>query len=73
VDPGAGIEAPDFALRNQDGRNISLRQFRGQYLVLTFIYTRCPFPDYCPFMMKNFNAILGALPRNAHLLSVSIK
>jgi protein SCO1/2 len=72
VDPESGIEVPEFALRNQDGRSIGLREFSGQYVVLTFIYTRCPFPDYCPLMMKNFNAILAALPRDVHLLSVSI-
>jgi protein SCO1/2 len=72
TDPEAGVEVPNFALRNQDGHGIGLRQFRGQYVVLTFIYTRCPFPDYCPLMMKNFNAILAALPKDVHLLSVSI-
>src|SRR3970040_765785 len=38
--------APDFALVNQDGARVSLRQFRGRLVILTFIYTHCP--DICP-------------------------
>ncbi len=39
--PEPGDNVPDFKLRNQDGREIHLDQFRGQSLLLTFIYTRC--------------------------------
>ncbi len=38
--------APDFALINQDGARVSLQQFRGRLVILTFIYTHCP--DICP-------------------------
>src|SRR3989304_2309990 len=38
--------APDFALINQDGARVSLHQFRGRLVILTFIYTHCP--DICP-------------------------
>src|SRR3990170_1197762 len=38
--------APDFTLINQDGARVSLRQFRGRLVMLTFIYTHCP--DICP-------------------------
>lgn len=38
--------APDFALINQDGARVSLQQFRGRLVLLTFIYTHCP--DICP-------------------------
>src|SRR5947209_12276730 len=43
--PSPGEDVPDFAFNNQDGKHISLRQYRGQVLLVTFIYTRCPFPD----------------------------
>src|SRR3954465_15504724 len=39
---------PGFPFTNQDGRRISLSQYRGKVLLVTFIYTRCPFPDFCP-------------------------
>jgi len=77
--PGAreGDEVPDFALVNQDGRPLSLKQLRGKAVALTFIYVRCPLPDFCPLISKHFAAaerILAASPalRDATaLLSVS--
>ena len=71
-------EVPDFPLTNQDGKRIHLRQYHGKALLLTFIYTRCPLPDYCPLMSKNFAQILleirsdAALSSSTHLLSISI-
>jgi hypothetical protein len=53
-----GEEVPDFPLVNQDGKRIHLHQYRGKALLLTFIYTRCPLPNYCPLMSKNFAQIL---------------
>ena len=76
--PAPGDEVPDFALRNQDGRTIHLRQFRGKALLITFIYTRCPFPNFCPLVSRNFAAINKTLAANAklhgktQLLSVSL-
>ena len=73
-----GVAAPDLRLQNQDGVEIGLRRFRGKFVVLTFIYTRCPFPDYCPLMMKNFNALKRILATDAqlakrvHFITVSI-
>ena len=55
--PPIGAEVPDFQLRNQDDEVIRLRQFKGRAVILTFIYTRCPLPDFCPLMMKHFDAI----------------
>ncbi|MFN7624167.1 MAG: SCO family protein, partial [Acidobacteriota bacterium] len=74
-EPEPGVELPDFTLVNQDGEKISLQQFRGQYLVLTFIYTRCPLPDYCPLMTRNFGEIGQSIlreSRKTRLLSVTI-
>ena len=53
----AGRSVPDFALRNQDGRAIHLGQFKGKMLLLTFIYTRCPLPNFCPLVTHNFAVI----------------
>ena len=73
-----GKEVPDFSLINQDAKQIHLRQYRGKAVLLTFIYTRCPLPDYCPLMSRNFAQILqqirhdNKLSSSTHLLSVSI-
>lgn len=74
--PAPGDVVPDFSFTNQDGKRILLQQYRGEVLLITFIYTRCPFPDYCPRMSSNFAKIykqLGANPSLAgiRLLSVS--
>jgi len=75
--PAKGDEVPDFSLLNQSGHKIDLRQFRGKVVLLTFIYTRCPLPDYCPRLTSNFAAIDKslksdpALYQKTHLLSIS--
>lgn len=72
-----GDAVPDYPLTNHLGQAISLGQFKGQALALTFIFTRCPFPEFCPRMNNNFQATakkLAALPNaptNWHLLSLT--
>jgi protein SCO1/2 len=76
--PEIGDDIPDFTLVNQFGKTIHLDQFRGKPLLLTFIYTRCPVPDFCLLMSNNFSAVLRELQKNpavfakAQLLSISI-
>jgi protein SCO1 len=74
--PAPGDDVPDFSFTNQTGKRISLQQYRGKVLLVTFIYTRCPFPDFCPRISSNFAEIykqFGANPALAgtHLLSIS--
>lgn len=61
VEPKPGDEVPDFKLVDQNGRRFGFHQYRGRNIVLTFIYTRCPLPDYCPLMTDNFAEIEKAL------------
>ncbi len=67
--PAPGDLVPDFALRNQDGRVLHLRQFRSRALLLTFIYTRCPLPNFCPLVTHNFAVIERQLAANPALLA----
>ncbi|HSD45133.1 MAG TPA: SCO family protein [Pyrinomonadaceae bacterium] len=73
-----GDAVPNFVLKNQDGKEIRLHDYRGKALVLTFIYTRCPLPDYCTLMSNNFAQIDRELQKSpdlyakTHLLSISI-
>jgi protein SCO1/2 len=75
--PTPGDAVPDFAMRNQDGRTIHLEQFRGKELLITFIYTRCPLPNFCPRVTRNFAELNqrlksdAALYAKSHLLCVS--
>ncbi len=72
-----GDALPDVALVDQDGRAFRLADLRGKAVALTFVYTRCPLPDYCPLMMRNFQraeALLIAdreLRERTRLLTVS--
>ena len=73
-----GDEVPNFTLRNQDDREIHIQNYHGKALLLTFIYTRCPVPEYCTLMSDNFaqiDRVLGQDPElyaKTHLLSISI-
>ena len=73
-----GDEVPNYTLRNQDGKEIRLHNYRGKALLLTFIYTRCPLPEYCTLMSNNFAQVDRQLQQNpevyarTHLLSISI-
>ena len=74
--PAPGENVPDFAFINQDGKPISLHQYRGQVLFVTFVYTRCPFPDFCPRMSHNFAEIdkqraADTSLAGTHLLTIS--
>jgi protein SCO1/2 len=75
--PQPGDKVPDFKLINEEGRPIHLAGFRGKALLLTFIYTRCPLPDFCPRVTRNFAVLeksLAAYPNlyaNTHLLCAS--
>lgn len=66
---------PSVILTNQDGKQIGINDFRGKVLVLTFFYTSCPLPDYCPLMSNNFHEAEKTLVRaygdKVHLLSIS--
>lgn len=54
-----GQSVPNFSLTDQIGHVVSLSQFKGKVVAVTFIYTRCPLPDYCVRLSNN----LGVLQR----------
>jgi protein SCO1/2 len=62
---------------NELGQAVNLRDFRGQALAITFFYTRCPMPEFCPRLSKNFQEASRKLeamthaPANWHLLSIT--
>ncbi|MGB0115779.1 MAG: SCO family protein [Terriglobales bacterium] len=72
-----GQRVPDFTLVNQDGRKIHLSDFAGKALLVTFIYTRCPMPNFCPRLSSQFARIHNELKKSpedygkSHLLTVS--
>jgi protein SCO1/2 len=69
---------PPFTLTNQDGARVTLDTFRGQPFVLTFIFTRCPVPKFCPLISHNFSELQEAIKADAgaagktRLLSITL-
>ena len=53
----AGQPVPDFSLTDQTQNSIALSQLSGKVVALTFIYTRCPLPDYCFRLSNNFGQL----------------
>jgi len=64
-----GDEMPVFNLTNQNGEPISLDSFRGQPFVLTFIFSRCPVPNFCPRMSNNFEELQTAIKTGSGALA----
>jgi protein SCO1/2 len=72
-----GDAMPDFTLTDENGKPVTLQSFHGHPFILTFIFTRCPLPNFCPRMSANF-AELQKMIRNSagpvaetRLLSIS--
>lgn len=69
----ADAPAHDFALRDQDGRPVRLSSERGRFVVVAFLYTRCP--DVCPLVAAQLNSALRGLGRlrdDVRVLAVSV-
>ncbi len=72
-----GDVAPDLTFLDESGTARKLSDWAGRALAVTFIYTRCPLPDFCPRMDRNFAEAQRLLQSDArlrertHLFSVS--
>jgi protein SCO1/2 len=71
-----GAPVPNQSFVDQDGKTVTLDSFRGSAVIVTFTYTSCPMPTFCPLMDKNFATMQAKLKENGnmlktHLLSVS--
>lgn len=72
-----GEPLPDYPLLNQENKRVRLSEFRGKVVALTFVYTRCPIPEFCIRMSDHFSRIQKALSRELslrgqwHLLTIS--
>jgi len=72
-----GDPLPEYHFTNELGHPVSTAQFKGQALAITFIFTRCPLPNFCPLMSNNFGdaqkrlLAMPSAPTNWHLLTIS--
>jgi len=65
-----GLRAPDFELRNQNGDEISMREFRGEPVIVTFLYTHCD--DTCPAQAQTIRGALDELGEDLPALAVAV-
>lgn len=74
---GVGDAVPEYTFTNMLGQVVKLSELKGRAVGFTFIFTRCPFPTFCPRMNMNFAAAykqLSEMPNaatNWHLMSIS--
>jgi protein SCO1 len=71
-----GELVPDGEFVDQNGKKRKFSSFKGSPLAVTFMYTSCPQPEFCPLMDRNFAAVQQTLKsepalKNAHLVSIS--
>ncbi len=72
-----GDAAPATVLTSMDGKPLSLADYKGKAVALTFIFTRCPLPEFCPRMNSQFADMEATLAKDralyakTQLLSVS--
>jgi protein SCO1/2 len=73
-----GDAMPAFSLTDQNGKQINAETFRGQPFVLTFVFTRCAVPNFCPRMTSNFSELQNLIKADSgvvaktHLLSITL-
>jgi protein SCO1/2 len=66
----AGVRAPNFTLRNQDGERVSMRDLRGQPVIVTFLYTTCD--DTCPAQAQTVRGALDDLDKDIPALAIAV-
>lgn len=67
-----GEEVPAPILVDQDREPRSMASLRGHRVALTFIYTRCPMPDFCPLMDRHFAAVQKQIEQTPQLADVRL-
>jgi protein SCO1/2 len=69
--PQPGEAVPDLAFTDQSGRRFHLDDFRNKVLLVTFFYTRCPLPDFCPRVNHAFAELDRKLQQNPNLYAAT--
>jgi protein SCO1/2 len=67
-----GDPVPAFSLVDQEGAPLSAGDLVGRPTVVTFIFTRCPVPEYCPAIAGRFREVQRALAKDASLADVRL-
>lgn len=74
----SGDPLPALTLTDERDQPLRLEDYKGKAVAVTFLYTRCPLPNFCPLLSEKFRGVQDALladpaaPKNWQLLSVTI-
>ena len=70
--PANSRPAPDFVLRDQTGHNVSVAQYRGRPVIVTFVDPLCR--NLCPLEAHLLNQVVGEMPaaQRPAILAVSV-
>jgi len=69
---GPGDRIADAALVDQDGAPMRVADLRGHAAVVSFIYTRCPLPEYCPTIEARLGAVQQAIKADQALAGTRV-
>ena len=67
-----GDELPAFSLTTNQGKPMTAADTRGRLTAVTFIFTRCPMPEFCPLMVKRFQQLQKEVERDPALRGVQL-
>jgi protein SCO1/2 len=70
IQPGDAVK--DATLLDQDGQTRRFSSWRGHRLALTFVYTRCPLPQFCPLMNQHFRTVQASVAKTPALADVRL-
>jgi protein SCO1/2 len=65
-----GVRAPNFSLRDQDGRRVTMSEYRGKPVVVTFLYSHCK--TECPVQAQQIKGALDDLGHDVPALAISV-
>lgn len=65
-----GVRAPDFSLKDENGKRVTMKEYRGKPVVVTFMYSHCK--DTCPVQAQQIKGALNDLGHALPALSISV-
>src|SRR3954469_6571708 len=65
-----GVKAPDFSLKDENGKRVTMRQYRGKVVIVTFLYSHCR--DTCPIQAQQIKGALDQLGHDVPALAISV-
>ena len=56
-------EVPNFELVDQNSKKVAFKEFQGKGVIVSFLFTRCPYPDKCPMIGRKLKDLANLIER----------